>query len=298
MSRPLSGVFTAAALTLAALPVLALGGTPAAAQPIDEKVVIVTVNGEPITTGDVAYASEFLGPRLAQIPEQFRGRVIMDILIDRKLFAALGRQGDVQSREAYKNRLAFLTEEALRDIFIEKVMDAEISDAEVRARYDAEIAKLPKTEEMRARHVLLKTEDEAKAVAAEARGGADFAELAKAKSTGPSGPGGGDLGYFTADKMVPEFSAAAAALEVGAVSDPVKTQFGWHVIKLEDKRMQAPPSFDEVKTSVQRLVLAEKVKARSAELRDAAEIKYTKGFEPPPLPTQAPAPGQAPKTGN
>ncbi|VAW15454.1 Foldase protein PrsA precursor [hydrothermal vent metagenome] len=288
MFRPLLGTVAAVALMFTAL---AIGASPAAAQPADPKTVVVTVNGSPITTADVTYASEFLGPRLAQIPQQFRGRVIIDILIDRKLFAALGRKGDVESQDAYKDRLAFLTEEALRDIFIEKVMDAEIGEAEVRARYDAEIAKLPKTEEMRARHVLLKTEDEAKAVAAEARGGADFAELAKAKSTGPSGPGGGDLGYFTADKMVPEFSAAAAALEIGAVSDPVKTQFGWHVIKLEDKRMQAPPAFETVKASVQRLVLADQVKARSLELRKTADIKFTEGFEPPPLPTQAPNTG-------
>jgi len=292
MFRPLPAVFGAAALSIAATSALADDVSSATSQPVDKTIVVVTVDGSPITTGDVSYASEFLGPRLAQVPEQFRGRVIMDILIDRKLFAGLGRKGDVQSRQAYKDRLAFLTEEALRDIFIEEVMNTQIEEADVKARYDEEVAKMPKTEEMRARHVLLKTEDEAKAVVEEARGGADFAELAKTKSTGPSGPNGGDLGYFTADKMVPEFSAAAAKLEIGAVSEPVKTQFGWHVIKLEDKRNQPPPPFEAVKSSVQRLVLADRVKTRSTKLREAAEITYTKGYEPPPLP------GQPPKTPN
>jgi len=292
MFRPLPAAIAAVALILSAQPVLADDVSAANAQPVDKTIVVVTVNGSPITTGDVSYASEFLGPRLAQVPEQFRGRVIMDVLIDRKLFADLGRRGDVQSRQAYKDRLAFLTEEALRDIFIEEVLNAEIDDAAVKVRYDEEIAKMPKNEEMRARHVLLKTEDEAKAVVADARGGADFAELAKAKSTGPSGPNGGDLGYFTADKMVPEFSAAAAKLEIGGISDPVKTQFGWHVIKLEDKRNQPPPPFEAVKSSVQRLVLADRVKSRSEKLRETAEINYTKGYEPPPLP------GQPPRTPN
>jgi len=292
MFRSLPAAIGAVALMLTVLPALGDDVSSARAQPADKTIVVVTVNGSPITTGDVSYASEFLGPRLAQVPEQFRGRVIMDILIDRKLFAELGRKGDVQSRDAYKDRLAFLTEEALRDIFIEQVLNSEIDEGEVKARYDAEVAKMPKNEEMRARHVLLKTEDEAKAVVADARGGADFAELAKAKSTGPSGPAGGDLGYFTADKMVPEFSAAAAKLEIGAVSDPVKTQFGWHVIKLEDKRNQPPPPFEAVKSSVQRLLLADRVKARSEKLRETAEINYTKGYEPPPLP------GQPPQTAN
>jgi len=286
MHRSLSWAVAATALTLSASPVLA--------QETKEPTVIVTVDGMPITDRDVAYTNEFLGPRLAQVPDQFKGRVIIDILIDRKLFADKGRAAKIQGRDAYKERLAFLTEEALRDIYIEDVMRSKISEAEVKARYDAEIAKLPKTEEMRARHVLVKEEDEEKAkkIAADARGGADFAELAKANSVGPSAPKGGDLGYFTADKMVPEFSAAAAALDIGGISDPIKTQFGWHVIKLEDKRNQAPPAFEAVEPAVRRLVLADSVKARSAALREAADIKFTPGFEPPPLPGEAPKPAK------
>lgn len=281
MFRPLTGLFAATAMILAA------GSTMA--QDAKEPVVIATINGSPITDRDVAYTNEFLGPRLGQVPEQFRGRVIVDILVDRKLFADLARTTDLMSRPAFKERLAYLTEEALRDIYIEDLLSAEINQDAVRARYTTEIAKLPKVEEMRARHILVKTEEDAKAIAAEAQGGADFAELAKAKSEGPTKANGGDLGYFTADKMVPEFSTAAAALEIGAVSGPVKSQFGWHIIKLEDKRNKPAPTFEQVKAGVERMVLADMVKEKSAALREAADIKFTEGYEPPPLPGQAPA---------
>lgn len=281
MIRSVFGIVAASALALTALPALA--------QDAKESVVIVTVDGSPITNRDVAYTNEFLGPRLEQVPEQYRSRVIVDILIDRKLYSALARTSNVETRAAYKERLAYLTEEALRDIFIEKVMNSEIGDDAIKSRYEQEIAKLPKTDEMHARHVLVKTEEQAKEITEKARGGADFAELAKVHSTGPTGPGGGDLGYFTSDKMVPEFSAAAGGLEIGGISDPVKTQFGWHVIKLEDKRSKAPPAYDLVKVAVQRMILGERVKDRSVALRKSAVIKYTEGHEPPPLPGQAPA---------
>jgi peptidyl-prolyl cis-trans isomerase C len=267
---------------------LALAVFPAMAQDAEDRnKVIATVDGSPITNGDIAYSNEFLGPRLEQVPEQFRGRVLLDVLIERKLFAGLAREAGVEGMEAFRERLAFLTEEALRDIYVAEIMRDDITEADVRTRYDVEVAKLPKTEEMRARHILVETEDEAKALAEEARGGSDFAELAKTRSTGPSGPNGGDLGYFTADRMVPEFSAAATKLQPGGISDPVKTQFGWHVIKLEDRREKAPPTLQDVSDQLRAVILRERVRTRSNELREAATIEYAEGMAPPAPPAAA-----------
>src|SRR2546430_8569212 len=121
--------------------------------------------------------------------------------------------------------------------------------------YDDAIGQMKKEPEVRARHILVETEDEAKAVVAELKKGADFAELAKAKSKDPGSADGGDLGYFTKDQMVPEFSEVAFKLEKGQLSDPVKSQFGWHVIKVEDKRERQPPEYDKVKDQLENFLV-------------------------------------------
>ncbi len=125
----------------------------------------------------------------------------------------------------------------------------------MRKVYDEAIGQMKKEPEVRARHILVETEDEAKAVVAELKKGADFAELAKTKSKDPGSADGGDLGYFTKDQMVPEFSEVAFKLDKGALSDPVKSQFGWHVIKVEDKRERQPPEFDKVKDQLESFVV-------------------------------------------
>jgi peptidyl-prolyl cis-trans isomerase C len=128
---------------------------------------------------------------------------------------------------------------------------AAINDAAMKKVYDEAIGQMKKEPEVRARHILVETEDEAKAVVAELKKGADFAELAKTKSKDPGSADGGDLGYFTKDQMVPEFSEVAFKLDKGQLSDPVKSQFGWHVIKVEDKRERQPPEFDKVKDQLE-----------------------------------------------
>lgn len=269
MLRELRGA--AAQISALAIVLGALAASPATAQ---EAEVVATVNGEAITQRDVAIAVETLGPQLQRVPEQLRPAIIIDMLIDQKVLADAARSEGVEDNEIYKQRLAYFTDQALRDAYVETVLADSITDEEVKTRYDAEVAKLPAQEEARARHILVETEEAAKEVAEAAKGGADFAELAKEKSTGPSGPNGGDLGYFTADRMVPEFSAAAFALEVGGISDPIKTQFGWHVIKLEDKRQKPPPPLDEVSTQIKALVLRDRIQERSKALREAATIEY------------------------
>jgi peptidyl-prolyl cis-trans isomerase C len=146
----------------------------------------------------------------------------------------------------------------------------------VRARYDKEVAATAPENEVRARHILLETEEEAKAVIAELDGGADFEALAKEKSTGPTGPNGGDLGYFTRGRMVPEFEEAAYALDVGGYTkQPVQTQFGWHVIKLEDKRQVQPPAFADVEGQIPFRLHARALFRTPQQLREEAEVEIS-----------------------
>jgi len=149
-----------------------------------------------------------------------------------------------------------------------------ISDEEVKARFEKEIAAIEPEQELRARHILVKTAEEANAIIAELDGGADFVELAKTKSTGPSGPQGGDLGFFGKGQMVPPFEAAAFALEAGAYTKaPVQTQFGFHVIKLEEKRDRPLPKFEEVQDQMRQVVLRERYLETVKEARSLSNVE-------------------------
>src|SRR5437868_10295561 len=144
-------------------------------------------------------------------------------------------------------------------------------------------------QEVHARHILVETEDEAKAVKAELDKGADFAELAKKKSKDPGASDGGDLGFFTKDQMVPEFSAVAFTLEPGKISDPVKSQFGWHVIKVEEKRNRKAPDFDQVKGQIETYVTRKAQADYVAKLREAAKVERMDQPAPTATKTEAPA---------
>jgi peptidyl-prolyl cis-trans isomerase C len=157
---------------------------------------------------------------------------------------------------------------------VEKEVVGKITDAEIQARYDKEIAATPPVNEVHARHILVKTKEEADAIIKQLDGGADFQKLANEHTADPSGKtNGGDLGYFGPGQMVPEFEKAAAGLEVGAYSkEPVQTQFGWHIIKVEDKRAQQPPAFDKVKEQVKSLLIRDKYFALVKEARANAKV--------------------------
>lgn len=186
------------------------------------------------------------------------------------------RRGRKRSKNSveFKNRLEFIVDRELHNAYFKKHVVDTITDADIKTRYDAEVAKLPPVEEVRARHILVKTEDEAKAVIKELGEGKDFAELAKAKSTDPNKSDGGDLGYFKKGMMVPEFETAAFAMNKGDVSkEPVKTQFGFHVIKVEDKRKAPPPEFEQVKDQVKQIVLRDKYMEILKSTKAAAKIE-------------------------
>ncbi|MCB1445769.1 MAG: peptidylprolyl isomerase [Rhizobiaceae bacterium] len=221
--------------------------------------VIAKINGVEVTQSDLSLALDNLDPQLARLPDEQKKLAALSTVIDAKVIAGKARDEKIDETPDFKTRLEFILDRELHNAYFKKhVVDA-ITDDEVKARYDAEVAKLPPVEEVRARHILVKTEDEAKTVIKELSEGKDFAELAKAKSTDPNKSDGGDLGYFKKGMMVPEFEQAAFAMNKGDVSkEPVKTQFGFHVIKVEDKRNAPPPEFDQVKDQVKQIVMRDK----------------------------------------
>ncbi|MCB1381472.1 MAG: peptidylprolyl isomerase [Notoacmeibacter sp.] len=239
-----------------------------------EDTVVATVNGQPITEADLTLAEGDLDQQFRQLPEDQRRGAALSALIEIRLMASKAVEKGLDKDAEFVHRLAFLKERALHSAFVEKEVAATVTDEAVRARYDKEMADMKPANEVRARHILVKTEEEAKALIAELDAGKDFVELAKEKSTGPSGPNGGDLGYFRAGQMVPDFEAAAFAMEPGSYSkEPVKTQFGFHVIKLEDKRAVQPPAFDEVKENVKSLLLRETYFAMAKDIRKEAAVE-------------------------
>ena len=236
--------------------------------------VLAKIDGVEVTQSDLNIALDNLDPQLAQLPDDQKRLAALSTVIDAKVIAEKARAEKVEDTPEFKNRLEFILDRELHNAYFKKHIVDAVTDAEVKARYDAEIAKLPPVEEVRARHILVKTEEEAKAIIKEIAEGKDFAELAKSKSTDPNKSEGGDLGYFKKGMMVPEFETAAFAMKVGDISkEPVKTQFGFHVIKIEDKRNAPPPAFDQVKDQVRQIVLRDKYMEILKTTKAAAKIE-------------------------
>ncbi|MCI5075285.1 MAG: peptidylprolyl isomerase [Oricola sp.] len=253
-----------------------VAGLPQTVLAQDGDEVLGTVNGQAITRQDLDLTLNDLKDQLGQMPAEQRDGAALTALIDIRALAQKAEEAGLDETDDFKREMEFLRQRALHNAYFVKEVLGKITEDEIRARYDKEIAATPAENEVHARHILLETEDEAKAVIAELDGGADFETLAKEKSTGPSSSSGGDLGYFTRGRMVPEFEEAAFALDVGAYTkEPVKTQFGWHVIKLEDKRAVQPPAFAEVKNQIQSILLQERYFETLGKLREEAEIEIT-----------------------
>ena len=243
-------------MRLAAGAMFALAGFSGA---LAETKVVAKVGELEITTQELAFAESELSREFAQVPEDKRRAAILSALIDIKLLANKAAAEGLAEKDSFKARMAFVRSRNLHNLYFEETVVSNVSDEEVRARYDKEIAAMPAATEIKARHILVASEEEAKAIIAELAQGKDFAELAKEKSTGPSSANGGDLGYFGKGQMVPEFEEAAFALEDGKfTTTPVKTQFGWHVILREGEREKPKPEFDQVKDQIRQAVFREK----------------------------------------
>ncbi|BCH22741.1 peptidylprolyl isomerase [Mesorhizobium sp. L-8-3] len=246
----------------------------AAAQP-DPNKVVATVGGKSITEADLALAESDLDQQFARLPAEQRRAAALSAIIEIQLVAADAEAKGLDKDPEFQRRMAFLKQRALHAALIDAEVAGKITDEEVRARYDKEIAATPPANEVRARHILVKTQEEAQDVVKRLDAGEKFEDIAKDKSTDPgSGANGGDLGYFGAGQMVPEFEKAAFALEVGSYTkEPVQSQFGWHVIKVEDKRAQQPPAFEQVKEQFRSLILREKYIALVQSLRESGKVE-------------------------
>ncbi|MEP4031304.1 peptidylprolyl isomerase [Roseibium polysiphoniae] len=238
------------------VPALALTlGTSAvfAAEPDD---VVATVGTSEITEADLAFAAQDLGQELQRFPPAQWRAILLDVLVDMELLAQAAKKAEIDKDADFQKQVDFLTLRALRNAYLAQKIDGAVSDDDLQAAYEKEYADFEGPEEMKARHILVKEKAEAEAVIEQLEGGADFAELAKEKSTGPSGPNGGDLGFFAKGQMVPAFEAAALKLETGTfTAEPVETQFGWHVILLEEKRRQEKPTFEAVSANLRQQLI-------------------------------------------
>jgi peptidyl-prolyl cis-trans isomerase C len=214
------------------------------------------VGGEPITEADLSFAAEDLTQELGQMPPEQRKPFLLRVLIDMKVMAQAAREAGMADTPLFQQRLDYLEERALRRAYFAEAIANAVTEEAVRAEYDKFVADFVPSEEIRASHILVADEEEAKAIKAELDAGADFATLAKEKSIDPGAANGGDLGYFGPGMMVAPFEEAAFALtDVGQISDPVQSQFGWHIIRLDDKRQSEPPAFEQVAGQLQQQLL-------------------------------------------
>lgn len=235
--------------------------------------VVATVAGVEIHASELTLAEADLDPQFAQMPVEQRRVAALAAVIDIKTLARKAEAEKLDQTDEFKKLMAFQRDRALHNAIFKATVVDPVSDADIKARFDKEIAATPPEEELSARHILLKTEEEAKAVIAELDAGKDFSELAKEKSTGPSAAQGGDLGFFTKGRMVPEFEAVAFTLKAGEYAkEPVKTQFGWHVIKVDERRATAPPTFEDVADQVRQLVMRERYGDLIRAARNETEI--------------------------
>jgi peptidyl-prolyl cis-trans isomerase C len=246
---------------------LAFGAQVAYAAPVAK------VNGAEITDAELAFAEAEVGAEIAGLPPESRRRVLVEYLIEAHLFADEANKGQLTTGKDFEDRLAYYKLRAMRDAFYEKKVRGGVSDAQARAAYDEQIGKLKPEQEVHARHILVKTEDEAKDLVKQIKAGADFKELAQKSSDGGSAHSGGDLGYFARGQMVKTFEDAAFALEPGQISDPIKSEFGWHVIKVEDKRTKAAPAFEEVKDQITASLTQAQLKDTVQKLRSSATVE-------------------------
>jgi peptidyl-prolyl cis-trans isomerase C len=248
--------------------------------------VVARVNGVELHRSDVTAAQRALPAQMQQMPIEQIYTPLLDQLVTGMLITEAGRKDKLADDPEVKQRVARAEDRAIQEVYVNRVVEKAATDQILHKQYEQFVKEHPPKEEVSARHILLAKEEDAKAVIAELNKGADFATLAKERSTDPAKDTGGDLGYFSRGDMVPEFADAAFKLKKGEYTkEPVKTQFGWHVIKVEDRRTAPPPSFEDSKeeltNEVARGVIGDKIK----ELRSAAKVE-TFAMDGTPLPAK------------
>jgi peptidyl-prolyl cis-trans isomerase C len=266
-------------------------------QPLKDPVVAI-VNGQPIRLSELEVAQQSLPQQYRNMPLQAVFPALLDRIIDSKLVVQEGKKNKVNEDPAFKKRMAFVEDQVLQDFWIQREIARLVTAEKLQKRYEERLKAMPTEEEVHARHILVATEDEAKALIADIKKGAAFDKLAKEKSTDKaSGAEGGDLGWFKKSDMVKEFADAAFNLKKGELTEtPVKTQFGYHVIKVEDRRKAPPPAFEEMADQLKEEMAREVITAQLDQMRSGAKIEKfaMDGSKPDPAQAKPAAPANRP----
>lgn len=275
--------FRAALLATALLAASPVGAQLQPASPGGDPVV-ARVDGAEIRLSEVAEAAQRLPEQLRGMPPQVLFPLLIDQMISEAVVTQAGRKAGLQNSPELRRQMVQIEDQLVQQALIGREIQAQVTEASLRARYQREIADQPAEAEVRARHILVQTESEARAIIASLAGGADFAATAKEKSRGPGAAEGGDLGFFKKEDMPEALAEAAFALQPGQVGpEPVRTQFGWHVVKVEERREQPKPSFEEAEPGLRRAASEEVAEALVERLRGEAKIERF-GLDGAPLP--------------
>ncbi|NQV79794.1 MAG: peptidylprolyl isomerase [Alphaproteobacteria bacterium] len=257
---------------LAVVSFVGLASLAAAQESVPDRVRAI-VAGEEIRQSDV---DAFIG----QLPDQVRAApreqidpLVINELVNTRLVVKLARAAGTEQDETYKLQVETASLRILQNVYLSSQIEAGVTEERLQKLYEEFVAANPPAEQIRASHILVEAKEDAQAIAAEVRGGADFAEVARRESTGPSASAGGDLGFFEKGQMVATFSEVAFGLELNETSDPVQTQFGWHVIKLTDRRQAPPPALDEVREELTKQLTNEIVQEVLVRARDGVTIE-------------------------
>ncbi len=247
----------------------------AEAEPIDVDLdtVVATVNGTDITLAHVAAIRDRLPQQYRQLPTEVLYEGLVDQLIDQTLLAEQAETEGALDRRRVRVQLDNERRGVLANETIAEVLDSAVTEQAIEEAYEEVTAGMTRTTEFNASHILVETEEEAREVITELDGGADFAALAQERSTGPSGPNGGNLGWFGPGQMVPEFDAAVQTLEVGGISEPVQTQFGWHVVLLNETRLSPLPPIEQVRPEIIQQLNQDALQGEIDSLREGADIE-------------------------
>lgn len=259
--------------------------------------VVAKVGDQEIHLSDLREALSGVPEQYRQLPQQMLFPMLLDQLIDRRAVAIYAEKQGLPNDPAVKLAMQRAAQAALENAAVRRAVEPQVTEEKVKAKYDQEFANKPGEEEVHARHILVKTEDEAKKIIDQLNQGGDFAAIAKAQSTDKAAAAqGGDLGWFKKGDMLPEFSAAAFALKPGQVSQtPVHTRYGWHVIKVEGTRTAPPPTYDEAKQEIRQQLIQEAVQNFVAQAKAGLPIEKFNmdGSKPAPTPAATPAPAPA-----
>jgi peptidyl-prolyl cis-trans isomerase C len=249
--------------------------------------VLARVDGTPVTEADVALAAEDPALSLPAMDDAQKRDIIVGYLVDLKIGAKAAEAAKIGEGPEFARKLAYFRDKLLLDEYLDREVKKAVTPEAARKLYDDTVKTVKPEPEVRARHILLETEDEAKKAQGRVKGGEDFGKIAGELSKDPgSKTEGGDLGFFTQDRMVQPFAEAAFKLDAGQISEPVKTQFGWHVIKVEEKRTKPIPPFEEMKEQVEAYLTRKAQQDLVLALRQKAKVERLDQPKPAETPAE------------